>query len=1084
MSIPACPLVAGDRVRRLSNTARVGIISETVYHPALEAWVCKVKFGTSIQSLPVFELERLPASGPDVWSDFATARLASPASFRHRLTYERLMHLPHPLGERYQTAQVERLGAQMIPLLKLLEAPSPRLLLTQARGTGRLVALGHVLREFLTRRQARQVLIFVPTRERSHVANAMRVRFGLTLSSWSARELRAHLLALRKGWELPPAVAVVALEALTTFDVPELLERYHPALDLLVVEGVESLGKSDAPLHKAVQALIQGADGVLLSTALPARERPEELGSLLNLLDCPELLTLDTQSLLSTTRVLSQALASLAEGAPAQALEQLDMLLDHPAFHTLKADPLVRSIRERLSAGELLSPEGRAVLLRSMEGLHPAFAHLTYEPVLKGGDAAPTLPVEDSSQVGGLVELPLEVPLGPLEQKLMEVVRWSVAALWPLAEAQERLEALLLPLQLLATGLVHGGHFLKEHLEKSTLWLDVELHKERDVEEDLWAERPPVEIPEALREQIVSRLRPLLEEPLEVYQDIRLDLLTHALTTLWAEDEATQRPARKVVLFCRTLRPLRHLAQQLTGAGMHTRLLAGVLPLDEQRIRLEHFQHDPEVKVLLCTERGGAGLDLSCAGVIIHYDLPLEPEELALRLRRVLTPLMPRPRRLVLPLVTELSLEAQVLLPLYRGLGLLTEPGRVWLEPLSGKSVLPLLREALSEGVSEAGGASASPAESELQGSVESEGQGATQSELQGTVGTASASPLQQALGETLEQAYHLLNSHADVLRGLLPHLPAEMGLRQQLATHVGPLGWPSSPELRMFLIQQLASTFPGTRLTGEPLEGLAQLDLTPAGIKAYQQWAAQQGGMLRLRAQLLGTRLTHGGFPVTFKPGQMTHESELLSPHHPMMLFAASLLQQEVAAQGRVTGITLPAMELQAPGTYALGLWRLSCDAPKEGTRLEPAGWSLSAGQPLSVEVARRLFDAALAGGEAWSPPEAVLEQAGPVAFGLKASFETRLELLRREVQALEKLRLTRRRARALADGEQRVHATREALERLKQSGAEPEQVQQVEARLRRRRELLDAQRRIPAASWPEGLDAQLLGLVWLRVQ
>lgn len=1060
MSIPACPLVAGDRVRRLSNTARVGTVTETAFNAALEAWVCKVKFGTSLQSLPAFELERLPLTGPDAWSDFATARLASPSAFRHRLTYERFLNLPHPLGERYQTAQVERLGAQLIPLLKLLEAPSPRLLLTQARGTGRLVALGHVLREFLTRRQARQVLIFVPTRERSHVANALRVRFGLTLSSWSARELRAHLLALSKGWELPPAVAVVGLEALTTFDVPELLERYHPALDLLVVEGVESLGKAEAPLHKAVQALILGSDGVLLSTCLPARERPEELAGLLAMLDCPELSTLDVQSLLSTTRVLSQAVELLSKSESSQALEQLDMLLDHPAFLSLKAEPLVEAIRAQLQSPTPLSPEGQATLMRSLESLHPAFDQLTYEPVLQGGEAAPQLPFDGNVLPGGLVELSLLAPLGPLEQKLLAEVRWATHALWPLAEAQERLEALLLPLQLLATGLLHGGNFLKEQLEKSTLWLDVELNKERDVEEDLWQERPPVEIPETLRAEIVERLRPLLDEPLEVYQDIRLDLLVHALTTLWSEDEAEQRPARKVVLFCRTLRPLRHLAQQLTGAGMQTRMLAGGLPLEEQRIRLEHFQQDPEVKVLLCTERGGAGLDLSCAGVIVHFDLPLEPEELALRMRRVLTPLLPRPRRLVIPLVTAHSLEAQVLLPLYRGLELLTEPGRAWLEPLSSEHVLPLLRLALE--TPEAAADAAQPTSAET---------------------AAPEQPLALGLASTLERAYHTLNGHSDVLRGLLPHLPAERGLRLQLSTHLGPLGWPSVAELRMFLIQQLALTFPGTRLTGEPLEGLAQLDLTPAGIKAFQLWAAQQTGALKLKAQTLGARLTHGGFPVTFKPGKLTSEAELLSPHHPMLLFAASLLQSEAALQGKVTGIALSAMELQTPGTYALALWRLTADAPKEGIRLEAAGWSLSSGQPLTSEVARRLVDAALGSGDAWTPPADLLPSAPLISAGLKAAFEARRNILRREVQGLERLRLARRRARALADGERRVDATRQLLERLKQEGTETELLQQVEARLRRRLALLEAQRRIPAASWPESLDAQLLGLIWLKV-
>lgn len=1053
------PLFAiGAAVRRRGNTARTGTVQEAQWNPSLNAWMLKVRFthANALSALPEFELDRLPPEGPNALEDLRLGLVTSPQALKTLLTLERLKAPPAPLGERTAPVRAAFDPQAWLPLLKLLELPTPRLLLADAWGASPSLALGLLVRDFLVRRQARQVLIFTPRQQRLAVAHGLRRELGLPVSILDTRAFRTHLLAMKKGWELPAITAVVSLESLDAPDLAGMLQQYHPAIDLVVLDEAHRLTPGTTS-YGAADALARASDGLILRTQQAIRQRPEDLLPLLSLLEPSELEGLDPLALVSTTQVASRLLQRVHAGAYAEALEPLEMLLAHPAFSGLAHEEAVQCARQRL---ELLAegstppePSERLALGRLLEGLHPVLARMT----ARTGSSAPAI-----------VPLVMEVPAQEPIQKLVASLRSALHAFGEAALAGGHFPALILPYKLAQQCLHSAAAFLQEHAHKGGLWLNAPLENEEDLERD------PVDLPAFTLEDTqharwAGSFQALLAEPFEVYQDVKLDCLLHALTTLWQEDESQGKPARKLVLYSPHLRVLRQLAQQLQGAGFQTRLLAGSLALDELQLRTYDFVSDPEIRILLTTDRAGSCMPLDVAQGIIHYDLPWDPQLLAQRLRSVL----PEPgaiggssRILQLFVVESEGFEAQVLLPLYQGLGLLEAPEHALEGALSADDVLKLLARYLSPDASTASLAEAV--------------------EAQVTQGNARA--------QSCRDARHAAS-------GLLA---ADAHLREALEALRSPGAWPSPEEQRLLLVQTLASRFPGIRLSGEPILGEGQLDLTPAAVKALQARGIGHGPLV----QALAVKAAKGAFPVTWRGARAAvhAECEGIMPGHPLMEWVRSLVEPELKGHGRAFCL-LVKDEQRAPGRYVLGIWQVVLDGPREGRRVFPLAVRLDASAEgiLDLEQSRQLYQALLARGEDVPSPEEVdlprLEQA---LAQLEAGRQALLGRLEAGAGVLEHHRLERRRTRAVAAAGARVAQVSAEVKALQEVSAKQSSVVQeapaeastagggavidsgvddavifmAKSRLKARVQIREALERIPAHGMPVGLSSTLLAV------
>lgn len=99
-------------------------------------------------------------------------------------------------------------------------------------------------------------------------------------------------------------------------------------------------------------------------------------------------------------------------------------------------------------------------------------------------------------------------------------------------------------------------------------------------------------------------------------------------------DTALADPDTKIIVFSEWIRMLtlirEHLESQKVGFAWHT----GSVPQIKRRKEIKAFKEDPDCRVFLCTESGGAGLNLQNASVVINVDLPWNPAKLEQRIAR------------------------------------------------------------------------------------------------------------------------------------------------------------------------------------------------------------------------------------------------------------------------------------------------------------------------------------------------------------------------------------------------------------------------------------------------------------------
>ena len=192
-----------------------------------------------------------------------------------------------------QPGRLRPAAYQLVPVLRALALPRPRLLLADDVGLGKTVEAGMILAELIARRLAHRVLIVSPAGPLMKQWRAeMRERFGLrfrVLDSDALKEIRC-------GNELGAnpfdheALALISVDFAKQDSVLQDLERTH--YDLVVIDEAHhcvSLGdagdRGDSQRRSLAETLARRTDGLLLLTATPHDGHDAHFASLLELLD-------------------------------------------------------------------------------------------------------------------------------------------------------------------------------------------------------------------------------------------------------------------------------------------------------------------------------------------------------------------------------------------------------------------------------------------------------------------------------------------------------------------------------------------------------------------------------------------------------------------------------------------------------------------------------------------------------------------------------------------------------------------------------------------------------------------------------
>lgn len=86
--------------------------------------------------------------------------------------------------------------------------------------------------------------------------------------------------------------------------------------------------------------------------------------------------------------------------------------------------------------------------------------------------------------------------------------------------------------------------------------------------------------------------------------------------------------SHKVLVFSEWVEMLKLASERLDRLGIGWAMLSGRVPSDKRPALLEAFRRNQKTQVLLCSDAGGAGLNLQVASYVVHLDLPWNPAKL------------------------------------------------------------------------------------------------------------------------------------------------------------------------------------------------------------------------------------------------------------------------------------------------------------------------------------------------------------------------------------------------------------------------------------------------------------------------
>jgi hypothetical protein len=218
------------------------------------------------------------------------------------LDHWRLQHQAHLLDQVLGPADVlladpGRLRIepyQLVPLMRALEMPRPRLLIADGVGLGKTVEAGLIACELIARRRAHRVLVVSPPGPLLvQWAQEFRHRFALRFVSIASS---AALLAQRRRLELggnPFHSIALCLTSLDFAKQERVLEELERATwDLAIVDeahhcvsGGSGSNQDDTQRRRLAEVIARRSDGLLLLTVTPHDGYDPHFASLIELLD-------------------------------------------------------------------------------------------------------------------------------------------------------------------------------------------------------------------------------------------------------------------------------------------------------------------------------------------------------------------------------------------------------------------------------------------------------------------------------------------------------------------------------------------------------------------------------------------------------------------------------------------------------------------------------------------------------------------------------------------------------------------------------------------------------------------------------
>ena len=528
-----------------------------------------------------------------------------------------------------RSGRVQFVPYQYRPVLRLIRADRPRLLIADEVGVGKTIEAGLIIQELRARMDISSVLVVCPkalVAERKWFLEMK--RFDEHFTPLDGRTLRHCLQETHLEGEWPDRYAK-AIVPFSLFDSDLIFGKDRkgrrrsegllaldppPGFDLVIVDEAHHIRNPETYLHQAVRYFCDNAQAAVFLTATPVQLGSEDLFTLLNVLR-PDLV-IDRPSfeqMAAPNRFINEATGhcrAARDGWQREAHACLDEAGETEWGRLfLRKSPEFRRLRSRLGEDRIDDPS-RIGFIRSLEELY-TFSSMINRTRRRDIGAFTTRRPETRA-----------VGFTPGQRRLHDDLLDIVARILARTHGQQSVKFMMTTIRRQAASCVYGlAPLLRDLLAGKLDSLEVMEAEEGEADTAFLTEmRGDIE---ALLER-AGHLDPR-DPKVEAFVEVLLDKAMMA--------------NNKALVFSTFRHTLAYIEGHVRGAGLRHGLVHGGVD-DEERAELRRRfalpKDDPEaLDVLLSSEVGSEGLDFQFCDLLVNYDLPWNPMRVEQRIGRL-----------------------------------------------------------------------------------------------------------------------------------------------------------------------------------------------------------------------------------------------------------------------------------------------------------------------------------------------------------------------------------------------------------------------------------------------------------------
>ena len=569
------------------------------------------------------------------------------------------LQLRHPSTRHLYSlfaSRIQFVPYQFRPVLKLIQADRPRLLIADEVGVGKTIEAGLILKELQARRDIKSVLVICPkplVAERKWLEEMK--RFDERFEHLDGKSLRYCIDETHLDGIWPQKYARVIVPY-SLFDESLLMGTQDgrkkrlglldldppPAFDLIIVDEAHHIRNTDTWAYRNVRHFCDHAEAVVLLSATPIQMRDNDLYTLLHLIR-PDVLTSrqDFEQMAEPNPHLNAAIEA-ARSLQADWQDTVRTHIDSALATTwgrgvLAADPRLQSAYDLLDADHN-DPTHRLALIRQLEELY-TFAPLINRTRRRDIGNFTTRKPETVTVEFTLEQADLHQNLIGLMARILAFRHGDQNLRFMLSTVRRQIASCVFGLAPLLKNMLHG------HLSQLEL---SELDNEND----------PDEI-QAILAEFHADVDALIRQAQQLTgHDPKLVAFLKVIR------DKQQLPNNKLLAFSSFRHTIRYLEEKLSQEPVRFGIIHGGVADDERRTLRNRFSleksHPNALDVLLSSEVGCEGLDYQFCDGMVNYDLPWNPMRVEQRIGRIDRHGQKSPTVVIYNLITPGTVDAEI----------------------------------------------------------------------------------------------------------------------------------------------------------------------------------------------------------------------------------------------------------------------------------------------------------------------------------------------------------------------------------------------------------------------------------------